>query len=453
MVAPHNLHEIVPVAVERAVDSLVGGMLLCGIAWTWLRVARRQSSASRFFILFILLIGIAVLPFAVASLVANHSGLGSEAIHSLVTLPARTAEYLFVVWAAVAAALLGRVVTGFVQLQRLKRSCIAIDAASVAPKVRATLEGCARKVELCISDGVKVPTALGLTSPAKIVMPSWLMDQLSNEELHHLVLHETAHLRRWDDWTNFAQRVLGALLFFHPAIWWLQSRLSLEREMACDECVLAETGDARGYAKSLANVAERSFVRRSVALAQAAVSRLHETTLRVARILSPSPRKAHSRIGMMTSAAVFGGLSLAVTLYSPELVGFSAPESPTTANSIAAAAVTHASLRPILASLKTAGPAVSSRPVSKPTRQTNEDVASNHIAPKSQVQIVARGRRNPSVIEAKATRQHQTVAQPAMLVVYQASYTDEASGITVQETYWRVIVQQQITHKELPKTT
>ena len=41
-------------------------------------------------------------------------------------------------------------------------------------------------------------------------------------ELNTILLHELAHLGRWDDWTNLAQKVLGALLFFHPAVWWIK---------------------------------------------------------------------------------------------------------------------------------------------------------------------------------------------------------------------------------------
>src|SRR3954451_5128654 len=103
---PVNVHEIIPIAVEQTLDSLAGGIVLCGVAWTWLRVAYRQNSASRFFILFILLIGIAVLPFVGLSFASKVSALET---HSLFTLPAHLAEYLFIAWAAVASALLARV--------------------------------------------------------------------------------------------------------------------------------------------------------------------------------------------------------------------------------------------------------------------------------------------------------------------------------------------------------
>jgi hypothetical protein len=111
------------------------------------------------------------------------------------------------------------------------------------------------------------------------------MQELSPDELNQILLHELAHLRRYDDWTNLAQKVVKALFFFHPAVWWIEKRVSLEREMACDDAVLAETASPRAYAECLAHLAEKTLIQRSMALAQAALGRIRQTSLRVAQIL------------------------------------------------------------------------------------------------------------------------------------------------------------------------
>jgi len=433
-------HELIPIAVERTLDSLIGGLVLGGVAWTWLRVARRQNSASRFLILFILLVGIAVLPVVGFSWMNSSNVAGTVAAHSLITLPEHAAEYIFGLWALVALFGLTRIAVGFAQLRRLKQSSIAIDSDAVDPRVRASLLESPRPAVLCTSERVTVPTALGLSIPAHIVIPAWLMDQLSADELHHLVLHELAHLRRLDDWTNLAQRILGALFFFHPAIWWLQYRLSLEREMACDECVLAQTGNARAYARSLANIAERSFVRRTVALAQAAVSKLHDTTLRVAKILNPSPvRRATSAAPLLASVAAVGGLTLAVALFSPDLVSFTAPSVPTTI----------AAVSPTIAPLVTPKPSAAV-PL----------VRAKKVAPRIQPQTRREGSpaelaslKFPALIPAKATLQNKAnEVRPAMLVYWQETY-DDGSGMIVQRTFWRLVVLQNPTPKEQPAKT
>jgi beta-lactamase regulating signal transducer with metallopeptidase domain len=450
-----NLSHLIPLAVERTLDSLVGGLVLGGVAWTWLRVARRQNSASRFFILFILLVGIAVLPVVGLSWVGSLRTTGLAEAHSLITLPQHAAAYLFATWAVIAFLALSRIAVGFLQLRRLKQSCIAISDEALDPRVRSSLLDSPRPVLLCTSERVSVPTALGLATPAKIVIPEWLMGELSTDELHHLVLHELAHLRRWDDWTNLAQRILGALFFFHPAMWWLQHRLSLEREMACDECVLAQTGNARGYAKSLANIAERSFVRRSLALAQAAVSKLHDTTLRVSKILGSSPaRESRSKLPLFASAAAMSAVTVAVALFSPDLVSFSQPKS------VPAIAAEHSanqqfeSVKPTLAALHAnARRTVKAVPAKAADPQPTTDLPESFIAQQEPMGYPrnATEPKGPTVVPARLVDPHHAIApQQAVLVYWQETYVDD-SGVVMQRTMWHVLLLNTPVQKEPAK--
>jgi hypothetical protein len=156
-----------------------------------------------------------------------------------------------------------------------------------------------------------------------VVLPSWLLEELPAAELKQLVLHELAHLRRWDDWTNLAQQIVKALLFFHPAVWWIESRVSLEREMACDDAVVAETANPRAYAECLARLAEKSMIRRSLALAQAALGRIRQTSSRVAQLLRRD-RPVASRHGWVTAtvAAGFVLVSSVAVSWMPQFVTF-----------------------------------------------------------------------------------------------------------------------------------
>ena len=71
-----------------------------------------------------------------------------------------------------------------------------------------------------------------------------------------MLLHELAHLRRWDDWTKLAQRLAEAIFFFHPAIYWIARNLNLEREVACDDWVVVHTGRTKPYALCLTRLVE-----------------------------------------------------------------------------------------------------------------------------------------------------------------------------------------------------
>ncbi|PYY08222.1 MAG: hypothetical protein DMG61_24105, partial [Acidobacteria bacterium] len=137
-----------------------------------------------------------------------------------------------------------------------------------------------RPVAVCVSVRLRVPTAIGFFQP-RVVLPSWIMQELSVTELNTILLHELAHLKRWDDWTNLIQKILGALFFFHPAVWWIEKKLSLEREIACDDIVLEQMVSPRTYAECLISLAEKSFLRRGLLLAQAAVAGVRQFSIRV----------------------------------------------------------------------------------------------------------------------------------------------------------------------------
>jgi len=66
-----------------------------------------------------------------------------------------------------------------------------------------------------------------------------------------VLLHELAHVRRWDNLVNFLQRIVESLLFFHPAVWWVSRWLRRDREECCDAVVVAHTAKPQAYAELL----------------------------------------------------------------------------------------------------------------------------------------------------------------------------------------------------------
>jgi membrane fusion protein, multidrug efflux system len=109
-----------------------------------------------------------------------------------------------------------------------------------------------QRVFACVRVGQAV--AVGFIRPVVLIPASWLT-QLTPEMIETIIAHELAHIRRWDLWVNLVQRIIETLLFYHPAVWWLSSRIRLEREMCCDE-IAAECFDRELYARSLESVAK-----------------------------------------------------------------------------------------------------------------------------------------------------------------------------------------------------
>jgi membrane fusion protein, multidrug efflux system len=109
-----------------------------------------------------------------------------------------------------------------------------------------------QRVFACVRVGQAV--AVGFIRPVVLIPASWLT-QLTPQMIEAIIAHELAHIRRWDLWVNLVQRIIETLLFYHPAVWWLSSRIRLEREMCCDE-IAAECFDREWYARSLESVAK-----------------------------------------------------------------------------------------------------------------------------------------------------------------------------------------------------
>ena len=67
-----------------------------------------------------------------------------------------------------------------------------------------------------------------------------------------VLLHELAHLRRWNNLVNLLRRFVESLLFFHPVVWWLSGWVRLERALCCNRLVVERLGQPEAYAEMLA---------------------------------------------------------------------------------------------------------------------------------------------------------------------------------------------------------
>jgi beta-lactamase regulating signal transducer with metallopeptidase domain len=454
MTAAFNLSSLAQLSAERILNSTAEGIVIALLAWLLLRAMGPRNSGTRFAVWFVALLGIAALP-----LFGNWAATGGElAKRSEITLPASWALYIFAAWALVAAMGSLRVGIGFWHLHRLRKSCVPVDVAALDPLLQKTLAefDSSRTVTLCVSDDLRVPTAIGFTKPL-VAVPSWTMHELSTLELNAILLHELAHLRRRDDWTNLIQKMVGALLFFHPAVWWIEKKLVLEREMACDDLVLAETQTTspRAYAECLVSLAEKSILRRGIALAQAAVDRLRNVSLRVTQILDVNRSRATRVWG--PAPVLVGGVSLVCLIalsHAPtRLVSFeSGAASLSATNAVAADDLAASQMSQMGARVVPAGLQVRSEGV--------RPAPSNSIAAvrKSAVKSSFRAKNKPHFIPARTVQRRATAPmlvrtsmagegvapQPLFLVmqteVVQTRQYDATGAVVWDLCVWRVTV-------------
>ena len=77
-----------------------------------------------------------------------------------------------------------------------------------------------RAVALLVSSLVDVPAVVGWLKPV-ILVPVEFLAGLPAGYITALLAHELAHVRRRDYLVNVLQSVAEAVLFYHPAVWWI----------------------------------------------------------------------------------------------------------------------------------------------------------------------------------------------------------------------------------------
>ena len=213
---------------------------------------------------------------------------------------------LFVgIWAAIALVGLLRLLPGLRGVYALRDRCTPASS-SLESRLPLWLEAKARgrRTQLVICDAVPGATVLGFERPC-IAIPSSLVEALTIDELDQVILHEYAHVQRRDDWSRLAQTMLLSVLWIHPAAFVVSRIVNREREMACDEWVVARTGLPKAYARCLARAAEaRMQMTRGSTLVPALISGRHELERRVDRLLTARcAARRNVSLGAATAAA------------------------------------------------------------------------------------------------------------------------------------------------------
>lgn len=113
----------------------------------------------------------------------------------------------------------------------------------------------AQQVEFYLSTKVEVPTVIGWLKPV-VLIPISSLTGLSSNHLEIIVIHELAHIRRYDYLVNIFQTLIETLLFYHPAVWWISKQIRIERENCCDDIAVEFNQDPLTYAQALVNLEE-----------------------------------------------------------------------------------------------------------------------------------------------------------------------------------------------------
>jgi hypothetical protein len=175
------------------------------------------------------------------------------------------------------------------------------------------------RVGIAICDRIAAPVLIGILRPI-ILLPPAAITGWSPDEIEMVLLHELAHVRRWDNLVNLLQRCIESLQFFHPAVWLVSNWVRREREACCDAIVVRRTQRPHAYAELL--VALAAQMPRSVLFHPAASSAMAAGPLRkrIRRILQldDDPMLISGRSFALILFGLFIAAGLAV-LYVPSI--------------------------------------------------------------------------------------------------------------------------------------
>jgi beta-lactamase regulating signal transducer with metallopeptidase domain len=278
----HAALDISQFVAQAFVAGLWQGLVLISAVAILLRFVPRVSATVRFAVwgfVFALVAALPLLHLPAVSIVKPH------AASAMVHLGASWGFAIAALWALFMLVRSAQLLKQTMRLHRIWRQALPVP---IEDPILELLQRSGRPtVEICTSGDVDSPSVIGFFSP-RLLIPEWLFAKLAPSDLQQIVLHECEHLRRRDDWFNLLQKVALALFPLNPALLWVDRRLSLERELACDAGVIASTTAPFEYAHCLTRLAEHRLHRRSVALSLSAWSRQSELARRVHHLLRPT---------------------------------------------------------------------------------------------------------------------------------------------------------------------
>ncbi len=196
---------------------------------------------------------------------------------------------------------------GYQQTQMIRKSGlqkISADWRLFVKRIAGQL-GIKKNIRLFLSDTISTPLTIGFFKPI-ILIPVASINHLTTDQLEAVLLHELAHIKRYDYLLNIILSVVELTLFFNPFTQLLSKSIRKERENSCDDWVLQFKYNATAYAEALLRIA---CLQSAPAFAMAAGGHENELLVRVKRMIHQKENRFSYRKQLLAFFIVTGMLS------------------------------------------------------------------------------------------------------------------------------------------------
>lgn len=203
-----------------------------------------------------------------------------------------------------------RMIYAYYQLHDLKRygtNAVSEEWTTRFERLKQKL-GIRREVKILQSEQVGDPITFGFIRPI-VLAPVSLFSGLTVEQIEIILLHELAHIRRYDYLINLLQSLMEILFFYHPAIWWISGKIREEREYCCDDLVLSIHNNPILYAEALIQIQSQHFSFKTN-LAMSASKKNNAFSHRIHRLFGKYEQKPSLFKGMFILAFIFSSFLL-----------------------------------------------------------------------------------------------------------------------------------------------
>src|SRR2546423_7160448 len=243
-------------------------------------------------------------------------------VSSARSLPVSRLAVVAAIWFVGATLVLLRLALGTWQVGRLARVGARVeDGAWLSLTQRlANRLGVSRPLTLLRGDRLAVPVTWGIVYPA-VLLPQEA-DNWSDDQRRFVLVHEMAHVKRFDALTQLLAQLAVAVFWFDPLVWVAAHQMRVEREHACDDYVLRDGTTPSLYAGELLemvrSIGTPRHERAAPAFAALAMARRSEFEGRMLAILDPRlDRHTLPRRDTLMTAAIVALLTIPLAALRP----------------------------------------------------------------------------------------------------------------------------------------